>query len=86
MSRHHEKAVTMIERQIGQIRTSNYPNGDFCQGMIQANYAQGHIDEQQVERYEQMAMDAVLDRRRELHAVDIARKLGAYRQLHGDAA
>ena len=86
MSRYHETAVTMIERQIKQIRGSDYPNGEFCQGMIQANYAQGFIDERQVEAFEQKAADAVLIRRRALHMANMARKLGGLSQLHGGAA
>jgi hypothetical protein len=83
MSRHHDIAVTMIERQLDQIRISDYPNSEFCQGMIQANYAQGFIDEQQVEAYEQLASDAVLIRRRALHTANMVRKLGSLNQLHG---
>lgn len=86
MSRHQQAAVTMIERQIAQIRTSDYPSSEFCQGMIQANYAQGFIDERQVEEFEQLAADAVLIRRRAIHQAGMARKLGGLHQLHGGVA
>ncbi|WP_341959233.1 hypothetical protein [Pseudomonas sp. RC10] len=83
MSNHHETAVTMIERQIERIRISDYPNSEFCQGMIQANYAQGFIDEQQLEAYEQLASDAVLTRRRAIRTAVMVRKLSSLHQLHG---
>lgn len=86
MSTPCERAVIMIERQIEQIRISDYPNSEFCQGMIQANYAQGFIDERQVEVYEQLASDAVLTRRRALHRSDMDRKLRALNQLYVGAA
>ncbi|NVL28010.1 hypothetical protein F2S73_18495 [Pseudomonas syringae pv. actinidiae] len=53
----------MIERQIAQIGTSQYPDAEFVKGMIQANYAHGFIDERQLVDFEDRANEAASTRR-----------------------
>ncbi|RMV69968.1 hypothetical protein ALP05_101362 [Pseudomonas caricapapayae] len=78
-------AVAMIERQLAQIGTSQYPDAEFCRGMIQANYAHGLIDEQQLEEFESRASEAASTRRLALRRESMGRRLGALNLLHGGA-
>ncbi|BBI41486.1 hypothetical protein RYA07_27595 [Pseudomonas syringae pv. actinidiae] len=78
-------AVTMIERQIAQIGTSQYPDAEFVKGMIQANYAHGFIDERQLVDFEDRANEAASTRRLALRRTTMGRRLGALNLLHGGA-
>ncbi|MEE4688799.1 hypothetical protein V2K77_01790 [Pseudomonas alliivorans] len=78
-------AVAMIERQIAQIGTSQYPDAEFAKGMIQANYAHGFIDEQQLVEYEDRAAEAASRRRLSLRRASMGRRLDALGLLHGGA-
>ncbi|QXG34011.1 hypothetical protein [Pseudomonas viridiflava] len=78
-------AVTMIERQIAQIGTSQYPDAEFAKGMIQANYAHGLIDDRQLTDFEDRAVAAAYKRRLALRRESMGRRLGALNLLHGGA-
>ncbi|MCA5970204.1 hypothetical protein KBY08_00550 [Pseudomonas sp. P135] len=78
-------AVVMIERQIAQIGTSQYPDAEFAKGMIQANYAHGFIDERQLVDFEDRANEAASRRRLALRRESMGRRLGALNLLHGGA-
>ena len=86
MSSQHERAIEMIERQIGRAAVSAHPDCDFCEGMIQANVGQGHISTEESVELMQRLVDTVSARRRMLQQQSAANRLAAYEQQYGRAS
>lgn len=78
MKSYHQRAIDMIQHQITQVCKSCCPDEDFCEGMIQANVAQGHISTEESVELMQTLVDAVSARRREIQQQNAARRLAEY--------
>ncbi|AVJ20976.1 MULTISPECIES: hypothetical protein [Pseudomonas] len=85
MKSYHSRAIEMIQHQITQVCKSVCPDEDFCEGMIQANVAQGHISTEESVELMQLLVNAVSTRRRELQQHCAAQRLAAY-ELHYERA
>lgn len=68
MNLQQQRAVQMIEGQLAVISESDFPSDEVLAGFIEANYAHGFIDEAQQRDFQQRGADAVLQRRKLLHA------------------
>lgn len=78
MKSYHSRAIEMIQQQITRVCKSVCPDEDFCEGMIQANVAQGHISTEESVELMQLLVNAVSARRRELQQHSAAQRLAAY--------
>lgn len=78
MSKYHQRAIDMIQHQITRVCKSMCPDEDFCEGMIQANVAQGHISTEESVELMQELVNAVSARRRELQQQSAAQRLADY--------
>ena len=78
MKSYHSRAIEMIQHQINRVCKSVCPDEDFCEGMIQANVAQGHISTEESVELMQLLVNAVSARRRELQQQSAAQRLAAY--------
>ena len=78
MKSSHQRAIDMIQHQITLVCKSVRPDEDFCEGMIQANVAQGHISTEESVELMQLLVNAVSARRRELQQHSAAQRLAAY--------
>jgi len=78
MKSYHQRAIDMIQHQITRVCKSMCPDEDFCEGMIQANVAQGHISTEESVELMQLLVNAVSARRRELQQQSAARRLADY--------
>lgn len=86
MRRSHERSIEMLEQQLRQIAKSDYPDTDFCEGMIQANLAHGFLSQAESIELMQRVVDAVSDRRRVLHQQSAARRMADYERQYGRAS
>ena len=86
MSSYHERAIEMIQYQITRVCKSACPDEDFCEGMIQANVAQGHISTEESVELMQLLVDAVSARRRELQQQSAAQRMAEYERQYGRAS
>ncbi|MFV3014658.1 hypothetical protein ACM9HO_02875 [Pseudomonas sp. KHB2.9] len=78
MKSYHQRAIDMIQYQITRVCKSMCPDEDFCEGMIQANVAQGHISTEESVELTQELINAVSARRREIQQQNAARRLAEY--------
>ncbi len=78
MKSYHQRAIDMIQHQINRVCKSMCPDEDFCEGMIQANVAQGHISTEESVELMQTLVNAVSARRREIQQQNAARRLAEY--------
>ena len=78
MKSYHQRAIDMIQHQITRVCKSMCPDEDFCEGMIQANVAQGHISTEESVELTQELINAVSARRREIQQQNAARRLAEY--------
>ena len=78
MKSYHQRAIDMIQYQITRVCKSMCPDEDFCEGMIQANVAQGHISTEESVELTQELINAVSARRREIQQKNAARRLAEY--------
>lgn len=78
MKSYHQRAIDMIQHQITKVCKSVCPDEDFCEGMIQANIAQGHISTEESVELTQELINAVSARRREIQQQNAARRLAEY--------
>jgi len=78
MKSYHQRAIDMIQHQITRVCKSMCPDEDFCEGMIQANVAQGHISTEESVELTQELINAVSARRREIQQQNAARRLVEY--------
>ncbi len=78
MKSYHQRAIDMIQNQITRVCKSMCPDEDFCEGMIQANVAQGHISTEESVELTQELINAVSARRREIQQQNAARRLAEY--------
>lgn len=78
MKSYHQRAIDMIQHQITRACKSMCPDEDFCEGMIQANVAQGHISTEESVELTQELINAVSARRREIQQQNAARRLAEY--------
>lgn len=79
MKSYHQRAIDMIQHQITRVCKSMCPDEDFCEGMIQANVAQGHISTEESVELMQTLVNAVSARRREIQQQNAARRLAEYK-------
>ena len=78
MKSYHQRAIDMIQHQITRVCKSMCPDEDFCEGMIQANVAQGHISTEESVELTQELINAVSAQRREIQQQNAARRLAEY--------
>ena len=78
MKSYHQRAIDMIQHQITRVCKSMCPDEDFCEGMIQANVAQGHISTEESVELMQTLVNAVSARRRDIQQQNAARRLAEY--------
>ena len=78
MKSYHQRAIDMIQHQITLVCKSMCPDEDFCEGMIQANVAQGHISTEESVELMQTLVDAVSARRREIKNQNADLRLAEY--------
>lgn len=86
MNRYHARAIEMIQHQITQVCKSCCPDADFCEGMIQANVAQGHISTEESVELMQLLVNAVSARRQALQQQSAAQRLAAYEHQYARAS
>ncbi|MNO00842.1 hypothetical protein D3C81_2208130 [compost metagenome] len=75
-----EYAIRMIEREIERIAVSQFPNDEFCTGLIQMAYGQADITDEQERELTRRAAFITRKRRddlREQHIQDVIRRSAA---------